>query len=217
MRADLAVRAQRLAPESRGLTPGGSTEVVPNLRSAVTIAKHLNLETRVNFAEWNARSNTTFDTRLNYRRSFDVFFDELDGTLWRSADGSTTQRLRLGFKQFLGGFGGISPLTLIGQAIAETTQGAATTGPTSDRRKLGVEMTLAGFASTSSSAGHALVFKVEKTSGVQPARANAVTYDQSWTVGPMTKLGVNFRLQRSSYSSADDFEPSVDFRWRSQF
>ncbi len=45
MRAHLALRAQQIATPSLGLAaPGGSTQVVPNLRSALTIAKNLDIE-----------------------------------------------------------------------------------------------------------------------------------------------------------------------------
>jgi hypothetical protein len=217
MRADFALRSQQSATASLGVPPGGSTEVVPNLRSALTIAKNLDIETRVNFTEWNARADTTFDTRVRYKRSLDLFFDELDGSVWRSPDGLTKQSLRLGFKQTLGDFGGIAPLTLTGHAILETTQNATATGPSNDNRKVGVETRLAGFTSPFLAADHALVFKVEKTSGAQPASASTVTYDQSWTVSPLTKLGLNLQVLRQSNSPANDFEPSIDFRWRSQF
>ena len=140
MRADFALRAQPIATAPLGLAPmGASTEVTPNLRSALTIAKNLDIETRVNFAEWNARSDTTFDTGLRYRKSLDFFFDELDGNLWRSPDGLTKQSLRLGFKQRLGDFGGTSPLTITGKATFETTQNAAAAGLSSDSRKVGIE------------------------------------------------------------------------------
>jgi hypothetical protein len=218
VRADFALRAQQIATAPLGLAPpGGSTEVVPNLRSALTIAKHLDIETRVNFAEWNARSDTTFDTRVRYRRSLDTFFDELDGSLWRSPNGLTKQSLRLGFKQILGDFGGISPLTITGQAMIETSQDAAAAGLPSDSRKIGVETRLAGFSSAFPGADRALIFKIERTSGARPASTSAVTYDQSWTVSPMTKLGLNLEFLRQSYSPADDFAPSVDLSWRSQF
>ncbi len=218
MRADLALRGQEVVTPSLGLASrSGSTEVVPNLRSALTIAKNLDIETRVNFAEWNTRSDTTFDTRLRYRRSLDAFFDELDGSLWRSPDGLTKQSLRLGFNRILGEFGGFSPLTIAGQAIFETTQDAAAAGLSNGSRKLGIETRLAGFTSAFLAVHHALIFKVEKTSGAHPASESAVTYDQSWKVSPMTKLGLNLQFLRQSYSPADDFEPSMGLSWRSQF
>jgi hypothetical protein len=75
---------------------------------------------------------------------------------------------------------------------------------------------LAGFTPTFLAADHALIFKVEKASGARPASASTVTYDQSWTVSPMTKLGLNLQFLRASYSPAGDFEPSLDLSWRSQ-
>jgi hypothetical protein len=218
MRADFAVRAQQTANASLGLPPvAGTTEVVPNLRSALKIAKNLDLETRVNFAEWNASSTTTFDTRVRYRKSLDIFFDELDGSLWRSPDGSTKQSLRLGFKHALAELGGASPLTLTGHATFETTQGVAAPGLSNDGRKVGVETKLAGFTSPFLGADNALTFKVERTYGARPASASAVTYDQSWTVSTMSKLGVNLQLLRQSLRAGNDFEPSMDLSWRSQF
>ena len=216
MRADVALRAQQI-PIASLAPPGGRTEVVPNLRSSLKIAKHLDIETRVNFAEWNARSDTTFDTRVRYRKSLDIFFNELDGSLWRSPDGSTKQSLRLGFKQALGDFGGMAPLTITGQAILETTQAAAAAGLASDGRKVGVETRLAGFTSPFLATDHALSFKVEKTFGARPTSASTVTYDQSWTVSTMTKLGLNLQLLRQSYTAGNDFKPALDLTWRSQF
>ena len=218
MRADFALRAQQLAASPLELAPpGGRTEVVPNLRSSVTLAKNLDLETRVNFAEWNARSDTTFDTRVRYKKSLDLIFNELDGSLWRSPDGLTKQTLRLGFKPILVDYGGICPLRITGQAIFDKSEGTAATGLPSDSRKVGVETRLAGFPSVFLATNQALTFKVEKTSGAQPASASAVSYDQSWAVSPMTKLGLNLGFLRQSYTPADDFEPSLDLSWRSQF
>lgn len=218
MRADLALRGQQVATPSFGLTSlGGKTEVVPNLRSSLTIAKNLDIETRVNFTEWNARSATTFDTRVRYKKALDTFFDELDGSLWRSPDGWTKQSLRLGFKQALGDFGDASPLMLTGHATFETTQNAAAAGSSSGGRKVGIETKLAGFTPAFLTAEHALIFKVERTSGAQPSGASTVTYDQSWTTSPMSKLALQLQLLRQSYTPAGDFEPSMGLSWRSQF
>jgi hypothetical protein len=221
MRADVALRAQHLATPIHTLQPrlSGRTEVVPNLRSAFTIAKNLDIETRVSFAEWNAHSDTTFDTRVRYRKSLDAFFDELDGSVWRSPEGSTKQSLRLGFNQALGDVGGVSPLTITGQAIFEATQSTAapSVGRSSDSRKVGVETRVAGFTSAFLAADHALSFKVEKTAGTRPESSSTVAYDQSWTLSPLTKLGFNLQFLRQTYSPANDFAPSIDFSWRSRF
>jgi hypothetical protein len=148
MRADFAVRAKQVSASPHALQPrpAGSTEVVPNLRSAFTLAKNLDIETRVNFAEWNAHSDTTFDTRVRYRKPLDAFFDELDGSLWRSPDGVTKQSLRLGFNETFGDEGAVSPLTISGAAIFEASpNAAAAAGGSSDSHRVGVETRLAGF------------------------------------------------------------------------
>jgi hypothetical protein len=154
---------------------------------------------------------------VRYKKSLDAFFDELDGSLWRSPDGGTKQSVRLGFNQTLGDVGDFFPLTITGQAVFETTQGATVGGLSADSRKVGIETRFAGFTSPFLSTDHALIFKVEKTSGGQPTSASTVTYDQSWAVSPMTKLGLNLQFLRQSYSPADDFEPSLGLSWRSQF
>lgn len=224
MRAGLALRTQQIAAPSHALDarPSGSTEVVPTLRSALTLAENLDLETVVSFAEWNARSDTKFDTRLRYTKPLRMFFffDELDGSLWRSPEGLTKQRVRLGFHELLGGDGlGLVPLTIAGEAVFEATQSgaAALAGQSSESRRLRLETRVAGLMPAFLGADHAVGFSVEKTAGTRTESASTVTYDQSWTLSPLTKLGLNLQFLRQSYSAADDFEPSLDFTWRSKF
>ena len=221
IRADVALHSTQIAALIHGieLRPTGSTEVVPNLRSALTLAKNLDLETGVRFAEWNAQSETTFDTRLRYKKPLHAFFDELDGSIWRSPAGLTNQTLRLGFHEILGD-GGLAPLTITGAAIFEATQSATTAalaGQSNDSHKVRIETQVAGLMPAFLGADHAVGFKVEKTAGPLPQSANTLTYDQSWTWSPLTKLGLNWQLSRQDYSTAGDFEPSVDFTWRSKF
>ncbi len=221
VRAGLALRTQQFAAPIYALDarPSGSTEVLPTLRSAFTIAKNLDLETGVSFAEWNTRSDMKFDTRLRYTKPLDMFFDELDGSLWRSPEGLTKQGVRLGFHELLGGDGiGVVPLTIAGAAVFEATQsGAAVTGHSTNNRKLRLETRVAGLMPTFLGADHSVGFSVEKTAGTRTESSSAVTYDQAWTLSPLTKLGLNFQLLRQSYSGADDFEPALDFTWRSKF
>ena len=216
MQADFALRGKQLPPPSHALQrrPSGSTEVVPNLRSAIKLAKNLDIETRVNFAEWNADSATTVDTRLRYRKSLDAFFDELDSSVWRSPDGLTRESVRLGFDQNLGP-GQLFPLTISGAAIFEATQGAAAAA--ADSHTVGLETKVAGFTSPFLAADHTVSFRVQKTEGTRPASSSSLTLDQLWTLSPLTKLGVNLQFLRETYSPADDFEPSIDFSWHSQF
>ena len=147
IRADVALRSTQVAALIHGVEPRptGSTEVVPNLRSAFTLAKNLDLETGVSFAEWNAHSDTTFNTRLRYRKSLRTFFDELDGSVWRSPEGLTNQRLRLGFHEILGD-GDLAPLTITGAAIFEATQSeaAALAGQSNDSHRVRIETRVAG-------------------------------------------------------------------------
>jgi hypothetical protein len=222
MRAGLALRTQQIAAPDYALDarPSGSTEVVPTLRSALTLAKNLALETGVSFAEWNARSDTKFDTRLRYTKPLRMFFDELDGSLWRSPEGMTKQRVRLGFHELLGGDGlGLAPLTIAGEAVFEATQGgsAALAGQSNESRRLRLATQVAGLLPAFLGANHTVGFSVEKTAGTRTQSSSTVTYDRSWTLSPLTKLGLNLQFLRRSYSGVDDFEPSLDFSWRSKF
>lgn len=207
MRADLSLR------------DNGRTEIVPSLRSAVTLAKNLNLETGVSFAEWNANSTTTFDTRLRYRKSLDSFFDELDGSVWRSPEGSTKQSVRLGFHEVLGDPGVAAPLTITGGAVYEATRGAAapTTATSSSQHRVRIEARVAGLMPAFLGAEHAVGFKVEKAVGVRPESASALTYNPSWAPSALTDLGLNLGFERQTYSDAPDFAPTIDFTWRSKF
>jgi hypothetical protein len=216
MRADLAVRGRQVDAPAFTLQPrsSGSTEVVPSLRSAFTIAEHLNLETGVSFSEWNTSSATTFDTRLRYKKPLNAFFNELDGSLWRSPEGATKQTVRLGFHEAIGGAGFAAP-TITGAAIFEATQPALTT-QTGDYYRARIEAKVAGLMPTFLGADHALGFKLERLIGARPESSSALTYNPSWTPGALTKLGLNLQLQRLNYA-AEAFTPSVDFTWRSRF
>jgi len=218
LRADVALRGAATLSDAVNPRPSGKTEVVPNLRSAFTLARNLDIETRVNFAEWNAGSNATVDTRLTYRKSLDSFFDQLDGSVWRSPDGLTKQTLRLGFREILGDTVATTPLTIAGEATFEAAQGAAPTlaAASGDSRRVGVETRVAGLMSSFVAADHTLTFRVEKTAGVRPERASMFAYDQSWTLRSLTKVGFNMRLQRRAGGGADILEPSINLNWRTQ-
>lgn len=220
MRADFALHAKQVATLIDALEPrpSGSTEVVPNLRSTFTLAKNLDLETGVSFAEWNAHSDTTFDTRVRYKKSLSAFFDELDGSVWRSPEGLTKQRLRLGFHESLGD-GDLAPMTITGAAIFEATQQSEAVSLVGqpNSHKVRIETKVAGLMPTFLGADHTVGFKVEKTAGTRPESANTLTYDQSWTPSPLTKVGLNWQFLRQKYGVADGFAPSIDFTWQSKF
>ena len=192
----------------------GSTEVVPNLRSAFSIAKNLDIETRVSFAEWNAGTQTTADTRLRYRKSLGAFINHFEGSVWHSRDGLTKEALRLGFNQLLGGPAG-APVTISGAAILEATQSAVEWA--SDSRRIGLETRVGGLMPNFPAADQSLSFKVEKTVGTRRESASVLAYDHAWTVSSLTSLGFKVEFPRHSSSPADDFEPALGFDWRARF
>ncbi|HEY9181864.1 MAG TPA: hypothetical protein VIQ99_01615, partial [Gammaproteobacteria bacterium] len=205
MRADVALRGAATPSDAANPRPSGKTEVVPNLRSAFTLAKNLDLETRVSFAEWNAGTDATVDTRLRYRKSLDSFFDELDGSVRRSPDGLTTQTLRLGFHEILGDAGATAPLTIAGEATFEAARDAVSSLAASsrDRRRVGVETRIAGLMSSFVTTDHTLTFRLERTAGARPERARMLAYDQLWAPTSLTRVGFNMWLQRRSGVGAD--------------
>jgi hypothetical protein len=219
MRADLAVRGKQSDSPSNALQfrPTASTEVVPSLRSALTLAPNLNLETGVSFSEWNASSATTFDTRVRYKKPLRTFFNEIDSSLSRSPEGATKQTVRLGFRETLGSPGALTSPTLTGAATFEATQAhSAPAAQSGDQYRARIEAKVAGLMPTFLGADHALGFKVERRIGVRPESTSAVTYNPSWTPGSLTQLGLNLQLQRQTVL-ADRLSPSVDFTWRGRF
>jgi hypothetical protein len=169
----------------------------------------------VSFAEWNAGTDSTVDTRLRYRKSLDsFFFNELDGSVWRSPDGRTRQTLRLGFQEALGDAGANAPLTIAGEAIFEAAQSSALSSV--DSRKAAVETRVAGLLSPFMATDNALSFRVEKTIGARPERARILGYDQSWTLSSLTQLGLNMRVQSRTFGAANNVEPSIQFNWRTR-
>lgn len=212
LRADVALRASANPGDPLHHGPNGRTEVVPNLRSAFSVAKNLDLETRVSLPEWNAGTDATLDTRLRYRKSLDAFVDELDGSISRSPGGLTKQVLRLGFHHLLGDAAALTPLTITGAAIFEATQAAAAE-LSGDNRRFGLETRVTGLMPQFLTANHSLSFKVEKTVGIRSESASTLAYDQSWSLSSLTNLGLSFKVLRRTYSPAD-YEPSINFSWR---
>jgi hypothetical protein len=220
LRAGIALRATASPGDSTQLRPSGSfTEIVPNLRSTVSLAKNLAIETRVSFAEWNAGAGATADTRLRYRKSLNTFVDELDGSVWRSHDGLTKQSLRLGFNHLLGDPAAIAPFTISGAATFEATQSAAASPaePSAGSHRVGLETRVTGLMSRFLATDHGLTFKAERTVGTRRESASVLAYDQAWTLGSATSLGFKLEFPRQSFSPADDFEPSVGIDWHGRF
>lgn len=216
VKADVALRGSTSATEAHERLPGGKTEIVPNLRSAISVAKNLNLETRVSFAEWNAGTEATFDTRLRYKKSLNLFVDELDSSIWRSPDGRTKQTLRLGFHQPLGNAGTVAPVTLSGAAIFEASQhNGVRDALQADANTFGMETRVTGLMPRYSLFDQSVTFKVEKTTGARSDLASTLAYDQSWTVRSLTKLGFSLKFLRRTDRLVNQNEPSFDFTWRS--
>jgi hypothetical protein len=219
IRGELALRGRQLhtAGDALQLRTESSTEIVPSLRSAFTLTKNLNIETGFSFAEWNASADTRFDARLRYRKTLHAFFDELDGSVWRSPEGSTSHRVRLGFRETLANAGTHAPVMLSGEATYEGTQGAAARAAQSRKQQVRIEARVAGLMPEFLGAHHAVGLKVEKAVGGRPERASALTYNPSWAPSSLTNLGLNIQLLRRTHSAAGSFAPSLDLSWRGKF
>ena len=198
--------------------PNARTQIIPNISSAFAIAKNLDIETRVNLAEWNTGADAAFDTRLHFR-SLGPFFDELEGRIWRSPDGLSRQILKLGFYQILNDARSLTPLTVTGKAIFETTRRPTMPAGTdrSDDHRVGVETVVTGLMSPFITGANALSLRLEKVTGANPESASSLAYNQSWTIRNLTKLGFDLKLLRATHSTANEFEPSFDFTWRGEF
>ena len=89
-------------------------------------------------------------------------------------------------------------------------------GESSDSHKVRIETKVTGLWAFLG-ADHAVGFRIEKTAGARPESASSLTYDRSWTLRPLTKLGLNLQFLRQTYSVADDFDPSIGFTWHGRF
>ncbi len=212
LKADVALRA-----------PAHETTIVPRLTSELELGSRIGLETRVDFGDRNAGAelpDTKFDTTLRFQSPV-PFLDELEGTFWRSPSGETGRILDFGFYQKFAGTDAAHAVTIRSRATLEATTTPAAFDVSSpfgsDSRRLGLETEIAGLM-----AGHrprrrtALRLKVEKVQGPQPETASTVTYDRAWPLG-WAQVGFDVQMQKATYSTANEIEPSLGFRWRAQF
>lgn len=216
LRAGVALNGIAFVSDPDQRSPRGGTEVIPNLRSSFVVAKHLDLEAKVSFAEWNAGTDTTLATRLRYRKPLGMsFFNELDGSLSRAPDGLTKEMLRLGFRQRYGAAeGGAVPLTVTGAAIFEAVQHPGRSGGVADGRKIGIETKITGFMAPFALANHGVSLKIERTAGARTESAGTLAYDRSWQLGSLAELGFTLKVLRRASGSVVDSEPSLDLSWR---
>ena len=217
LKADVAMRA-----------PGRSTQIVPNVSSTVTLSERVGLETRVDLAEWNSRTDlleAKFDTRLHVR-SPAPFLDELEGRIWRTPDGQSGRVLNFGFYQILREPEVGPAVTLRSLATVETTTGAlamevrttdtktALFRPESHRVKLETE--LRGLLSGLLPGKSALRLRIEQAIGASPEKTRSLTYDHSWRVRKLGSFGFNLGMLHGTRSAIDVSEPSLGFSWHAE-
>lgn len=220
--AGLSVDADRVRLKADvALRTAERTQVVPHVSSSVTFLGRLALETNVNLSEWNGRDedlDRTFDTRLHFKSSA-PFFDELEGRIWRSPDGRSGRILKFGFYQILRETHLLQPLAIRANATVETTAAVApavSSLPSADTRRIGIETEVTGLMSRWRGR-KALRLKMEKVEGARSRSASSVAYNHAWSLGAATRVGVNMQMQRATYLPTDDFQPSLDLTWRTDF
>jgi hypothetical protein len=213
MKADLAVRA-----------PDRETQIVPNVSSAFELAHGLNLETRLNLADWNSAdepAGAKFDTRVHFQSSA-PFLDEFEGRYWHSPEGQTGRLLKFGFYQKLRESSSLAPLTIRSRATLETLHGAAAvsavaaTAPAPNQR-VGWETELGGFTAGLLPGRSALKLRVERVGGAQAETTRSLAYDQTWSMRNLGQFGVNVKMLRATLTTADALQPSIGISWRAQF
>lgn len=205
LNADVALRA------------GDGTQVIPRVSSAFALSNRLGVETELNLAEWNGRNDLidrTFDTRLHFK-SPAPFLDALEGRFWRSPDGRSGRILKFGFYQRVGDSTFALPLTVRGSATVEAASGGIADADLRGTRKVRLETELAGLPA-GAGARKALRMKVERQEGSRPHDARSIAYDQAWTVGAASKLGLNVEMREASSAPTLGFAPSLGLSWRSE-
>jgi hypothetical protein len=198
--ADVALRAH-----------DGGTEVLPKVSSTLALAPRVDLETRLDLAEWNSGSrllDAKFATRLHVQAPA-PFLDELEGRFWRMPDGRTGRLLGLGFYQRLGNGHGPNGLTLRTRATLETASDAT--------QRVAFETELGGLQPSAAAGRAALRLKVVRNSGVAAATAHSVAYDRSWTLPSTAEVAFNLGMLRSTSVSGAAVEPTLGMSWRAGF
>ncbi|MGE0114463.1 MAG: hypothetical protein AB7T07_06230 [Steroidobacteraceae bacterium] len=204
-------------------TPNNTTtQVLPRLSSAFAISDHLGMESRIDLAEWNSHADllqATVDNRLRYRTS-GSFFNEFEGGIRQSPDGQSRQIFKVGVLQIKRSSERPTPLAIRSKATVETTikpAGASIVTPVQSQR-IGLETTINGLMPNPGSSRNALSLKFEQSTGAQPESTSSLSYDQSWTLRNITRIGFNFRvLHRDSANVAAPFQSSLRLFWRTQF
>lgn len=195
--ADVALRAQ-----------DGGTQVLPKVSSTVALAPRIDLETRLDLAEWNSSTNpldAKFATRLRVQAPA-PFLDELEGKFWRLPDGRTGRLLGLGFYQRLGADHGSQRLTVRTRATLETASDTS--------QRVALETELGGLAPRLARGRAALRFKVVRALGSSPTDASSVAYDRSWTLPSAAQVAFNLGMHRSTTIAGAILEPTAGFSWR---
>ena len=196
----------------------GSTSILPKVTSALTLGPRVDIETRVNLAEWNGRTDphdAKFATRLHVQAPA-PFVDHLEGKFWRLPGGQTGRLLRLGFYQRLAAPRRGHPITIRSKATIETLSAASATGGV-DNQRVGFEAEVGGLMSGPAAAQTALRLKILRHLGADPATARSVSYDRSWSLPGETQLALNLGLLRATRPNADVVEPSLGISWQGEF
>lgn len=215
LKADVLVQAQDLA-----------TQLVPRISSSVALTNRVGLDTKVELSDRNALAGpagTQVDTTVHFDPAA-PFADRVEGKFWRSPDGQTGQRVRLGFHKKLRATPGVAPLTIRSHATFETTAGgiaapgdATALDPRVDSRRMGVETELTGILPNVPPGRSAVRIKVEKTTGARAATTQSVGYTQNWAVRYFGRLGMNVKMLRDSIDTANALQPSVKLTWSCEF
>ena len=203
-------------------SPGAVTSIVPHLSSSFAISDRVDVETRVDLAEWNTRaklSEATFDTRVSFR-SPAPFLEELEGQVWRSPDGQSKEAVRVGFYQTLRPADQSPALTLRGKAVFETAVGADAGLGASGRpetHRVGLETVVGGFLSRLLAGQNALSIKLERMTGATFETARSIAFNHSWSLAAIGQFGFHVGMRSATDDTGDRFEPSLGFSWRGQF
>jgi hypothetical protein len=116
-------------------------------------------------------------------------------------------------------------VTIRSKATLETTvastltpaPGAAASLGHRETQRLGLETEVRGLLSGFLAGRSALLLKIERIEGAEPRDARSLTYDHSWLVSDVARVGVNVGMLRTIRRAAEVFEPSFRLTWRADF
>jgi hypothetical protein len=205
---DLATSALRMRGHITARSEDGRSTVMPQLYSTLTLAPKVQMETRVDFPEWNSAAggvDEAVEVKLRLR-SMVPLIDEIEGRSWRGSDGLIRHAVRVATAEPVASSVAGRPITLGLGATVEQTE------PTGSPATVytGLEANLTGFGRTAAENRVGLQHRVYSNAS---GRTTSVLLGRSWRTGDWSRIAVNYTLM----DATERRDNRIAFSWLYEF